>query len=134
LYQKDITQISESALKHLAAHTYSGNVRELENMIERGVIFCRTAVLEPGDIFPDTNMPADIASGEISKDILELPFREAKEAALTRFYNQYIKNALTHSGGNISRAADKAGIQRQYLHRLMKEAGLDAEGFKPPPD
>jgi DNA-binding NtrC family response regulator len=66
----------------------------------------------------------------MSRDILEMPFREAKEAALALFYNQYIKNALTHSSGNISRAAEKAGIQRQYLHRLIKETGLDAEGFK----
>ncbi len=46
------------------------------------------------------------------------------------FYCQYIKNALKHSSGNISRAAEKAGIQRQYLHRLIKETGMDAEGFK----
>jgi DNA-binding NtrC family response regulator len=130
LYQKDITQISESALKHLKAYSFSGNVRELENMIERGVIFCRTTALEPEDIFPGAGVPADIPSSEISRDILEMPFREAKEAALALFYNQYIKNALTHSSGNISRAAEKAGIQRQYLHRLIKETGLDAEGFK----
>ena len=134
LYQKNIEHLSESALKHLAAHTYSGNVRELENLIERGVIFCRTTVLEPEDIFPGTSAPADTPCKEIHGNILELPFREAKEAALSLFHNQYIKNALTLSGGNISRAADKAGIQRQYLHRLMKEAGLDAEGFKPLPD
>jgi DNA-binding NtrC family response regulator len=130
LYQKKIEQLSETALKHLEAHTFSGNVRELENMIERGIIFCRTAALEPEDIFPGAAGPADTHCGEIPGNILEMPFREAKEAALTLFYNQYIKNALTHSGGNISRAAEKAGIQRQYLHRLIKEAGLDAEGFK----
>jgi DNA-binding NtrC family response regulator len=130
LYQKNIAQISDTALKHLEAYTFSGNVRELENMIERGVIFCRTTALEPEDIFPGAGVPADSPAGDISEDILEMPFREAKEAALTLFYNQYIKNALTHSSGNISRAAEKAGIQRQYLHRLIKEAGLDAEGFK----
>jgi DNA-binding NtrC family response regulator len=37
---------------------------------------------------------------------------------------------LRESGGNISRAAEMAGIQRQYLHRLMKEAGIEAEQFK----
>jgi DNA-binding NtrC family response regulator len=37
---------------------------------------------------------------------------------------------LRESGGNISRAADMAGIQRQYLHRLMKEAGIEADQFK----
>jgi DNA-binding NtrC family response regulator len=130
LYQKNIAQISDTALNHLKSYTFSGNVRELENMIERGVIFCRTTALEPEDIFPGAGVPADISSSEISKDILEMPFREAKEAALVLFYNQYIRNALTHSSGNISRAAEKAGIQRQYLHRLIKETGLDAEGFK----
>ena len=130
LYQKNIVQISESALKHLNAYTFSGNVRELENMIERGVIFCRTTALEPEDIFPGAGVPADIPSSEIPKDILEMPFREAKEAALALFYNQYIKNALKQSSGNISRAAEKAGIQRQYLHRLIKETAMDAENFK----
>lgn len=130
LYQKKIEHISEAALKHLEAHTFSGNVRELENMIERGVVFCRTTALEPEDIFSDALAPADSHAGEMPVNILELPFREAKEAALTLFYNQYIKTALTHSSGNISRAAEKAGIQRQYLHRLMKETGLDAEDFK----
>jgi len=130
LYQKKIERISETALTHLKAHSFSGNVRELENMIERGVIFCRTAALEPEDIFPGAAAPADAHCKEIPGNILEMPFREAKEAALSLFHNQYIKNALTHSGGNISRAAEKAGIQRQYLHRLMKEAGLEAEGFK----
>jgi DNA-binding NtrC family response regulator len=134
LYQKKIERLSETALKHLGAHTFSGNVRELENMIERGVIFCRTTALEPEDIFPGAVAPADIHSGEIPGNILDMPFREAKEAALSLFYNQYIRSALTHSGGNISRAAEKAGIQRQYLHRLIKEAGLEAEGFKLPPD
>jgi DNA-binding NtrC family response regulator len=99
-------------------------------MIERGVIFCRTTALEPEDIFPDAGVTADIPSSEISKDILEMPFREAKEATLALFYNQYIKNALQNSSGNISRAAEKAGIQRQYLHRLIKDAGMDAENFK----
>jgi DNA-binding NtrC family response regulator len=59
-----------------------------------------------------------------------MSFREAKEAAITEFYRRYIRGLLSDSDGNISRAAEKAGIQRQYLHRLIKEAGLEAESFK----
>lgn len=129
LYQKQIRQISTNALQALAAYTFSGNVRELENMVERGVIFCRSDTLEVNDIFsaPVENRKNDIAT---EPDILNLSFREAKEAAITEFYRRYIRRLLSDSGGNISRAAEKAGIQRQYLHRLIKEAGLEAESFK----
>ena len=49
---------------------------------------------------------------------------------IDRFHQRYIMSLLRESGGNISKAADMAGIQRQYLHRLMKEAGIEAEQFK----
>jgi DNA-binding NtrC family response regulator len=47
------------------------------------------------------------------------------------FHRNYIQALLSQSNGNISRAAQKAGIQRQYLHRLMKETGVDAADFRP---
>ena len=129
LYQKQIRQISTNALKALSAHTFSGNVRELENMIERGVIFCRSEILEVIDIFssPVESRENGTTAGP---DILNLPFREAKEAVMTEFYRRYIRGLLEDSDGNISRAAEKAGIQRQYLHRLIKEVGLETEVFK----
>ena len=60
----------------------------------------------------------------------EIPFREAKERAIQYFHHQYIRRLLEQHGGNISRAAEAAGIQRQYLHRLIKEAGIEATDFK----
>jgi DNA-binding NtrC family response regulator len=59
-----------------------------------------------------------------------LSFREAKNRMISMFHEQYIRSLLGESGGNISRAAQMAGIQRQYLHRLMKEAGVYAREFK----
>jgi len=56
-----------------------------------------------------------------------LSFKEAKDRMINIFHNQYITSLLRESGGNISKAAEMAGIQRQYLHRLMKEAGIEAE-------
>jgi DNA-binding NtrC family response regulator len=52
---------------------------------------------------------------------------------IQRFHRDYIRSLLEKNGGNISRAAEAAGIQRQYVHRLMKEAGLSAEDFKKKP-
>ena len=66
----------------------------------------------------------------MDKDISNLSFKEAKEIMIALFHKQYIQLLLRESKGNISRAAETAGIQRQYLHRLMKEAGIDAGLFK----
>lgn len=128
-YHKNILGISENALRALSSYGFSGNVRELENMIERGVIFCRTDTLEINDIFTAANgqRPGVV---DIPQDILTIPFREARDSFLNLFYRQYIQAVLQNSKGNISRAAEIAGIQRQYLHRLIKQVGLDADEFK----
>lgn len=129
LYQKKILLISESALKSLSSYPFSGNVRELENMIERGVIFCRTDSVEAEDIFAEPGEhPSEMMN--VAPDILSLPFREARDAFMNRFYHQYIQALLQNSDGNISRAAEMAGIQRQYLHRLIKQVGIETEAFK----
>jgi DNA-binding NtrC family response regulator len=62
--------------------------------------------------------------------VTEMPFREAKERAIQYFHSQYIRRLLEQYDGNISRAAEAAGIQRQYLHRLIKEAGIETTEFK----
>ncbi len=129
LYQKPVCAISEEAIRALKTRHYSGNVRELENIIERGVIFCRGDTLEPRDLFAAPGQEA-VSAPEVGRDVLNLPFREARDTVLTEFYRQYIRGLLAESGGNISRAAERAGIQRQYLHRLIREVGLETEAFK----
>ena len=111
---------------------FPGNVRELENIIERGVIFCKGHVLEPKDLFLDKEQAAFYPG--LDQDVSRLSFKEAREKMIRMFHNQYIQALLRQTEGNISRAAEKAGIQRQYLHRLMKEAGIEAEDFKQKPE
>jgi DNA-binding NtrC family response regulator len=126
--QKDVLEISPEAMQVLISGEYPGNVRELENIIERGIIFCTSKALTPKDLQLDWE--EEDFYPQFTGDIGRLSFKEAKEKMIDRFHNQYIMALLRESGGNISRAADMAGIQRQYLHRLMKEAGIDADQFK----
>jgi DNA-binding NtrC family response regulator len=126
--QKDVPEISPEAMQVLISGEYPGNVRELENIIERGIIFCTSKALTPKDLQLDRE--EEDFYPQFTGDIGRLSFKEAKEKMIDRFHNQYIMALLRESGGNISRAADMAGIQRQYLHRLMKEAGIDADQFK----
>ncbi|MCJ7830691.1 MAG: sigma-54-dependent Fis family transcriptional regulator, partial [Desulfobacterales bacterium] len=126
--QKEISAVGPAATQALLAYDYPGNVRELENIIERGVIYCRGDRLEVKDLLLDGGEEPFLS--ETPEDLSNLSFREAKDRVLQMFHSQYVESLLRESGGNVSRAAETAGIQRQYLHRLMKEVGIDAENFK----
>ena len=68
LYQKSIQNISQNTLNALSSYNFSGNVRELENMIERGVIYCRTDCMNMKDIFTEDNGGVNNVSEEQAPD------------------------------------------------------------------
>lgn len=127
--QKEIKEIAPAAIQALMSHEYHGNVRELENMIERGVIFSETDRLNFGDLGltgEESLLP------EIEQELSDLTFREAKGMLMDAFHRQYICQLLAKTGGNVRKAAEAAGIQRQYLHKLLKELGIETGSFKNP--
>jgi DNA-binding NtrC family response regulator len=126
---KDIVHISPEAMQVLQSLDFPGNIRELENIIERGVIYCRTDTLAVKDLQLDNE--GDPLYASFDEDITRLSFKDAKDKMILIFHRLYIRSLLTRNAGNISKAADNAGIQRQYLHRLMKETGIRAGDFKP---
>jgi two-component system response regulator AtoC len=110
--------LSDEALRSLLSYTFPGNVRELENMIERAVVTAGTAVevLSPAHLFgARTNVVNDDA--RINQPFLDLPFKEAV-AALER---QLIVRALEASGGNRAEAARHLGINRRLLYSKLEE-------------
>ena len=115
-------------MQALLSQEFSGNVRELENTIERGVIFCKTDTLEMKDLFLDKEQAGFYP--DLDQVVSHLSFKEAKDRMIRLFHEQYVSSLLAQSKGNISKAAEIAGIQRQYLHRLMKESGIDAANFR----
>ena len=126
--QKDIQDISPPAMQAFLFHEFPGNVRELENIIERGVIFCTTDSLDVKDLFLDKEH--ETFNPDLDQGASRLSCKEAKDRMILMFHEQYIRSLLRESKGNISKAAEMAGIQRQYLHRLMKESGIDAADFR----
>jgi DNA-binding NtrC family response regulator len=128
LNHKEVEEIAPEAMHLLLSKDYPGNVRELENLIERGIVFCNSRTLAAKDLQLDCDAATFYPS--VEEDLGRLSFKDAKDRMISRFHSQYIMALLRESGGNISKAAEMAGIQRQYLHRLMKEAGIEAEPFK----
>jgi two-component system, NtrC family, response regulator AtoC len=110
--------LSDEAMRCLLAYDFPGNVRELENMIERAVITAGAAVevLSPALLFGEG---AETISNEAETNLafLDLPFKEAV-ASLER---ELIQRALEASGGNRAEAARRLGINRRLLYSKLDE-------------
>ena len=65
-----------------------------------------------------------------ARDLAELSYREALVVARDRGSRDYLAALLTAFGGNVSRAAAKAGLERESLHRLLRRHGIRAEDFR----
>ncbi|MBI5901509.1 MAG: sigma-54-dependent Fis family transcriptional regulator [Rhodocyclales bacterium] len=107
---KPVTEISAEALELLKAYDFPGNVRELENIIERGVAICNGVRIEV------TQLPDDL------RELAIRTFRK-KEGRLPSLEEQerdYIRWVLAEAGGNQTLAAQILGIDRVSLWRKLK--------------
>jgi DNA-binding NtrC family response regulator len=109
--------ISEANWQGLYAHSWPGNVRELRNFIER------TLAVSGGVSGPEATATPPVAqpAGEVAATVdLSRPFIEAREELLARFEKSYLEAMLAREGGNISRAARAAGLDRMHFKRLLQ--------------
>ncbi|HEX8268240.1 MAG TPA: sigma-54 dependent transcriptional regulator [Pyrinomonadaceae bacterium] len=106
-------EIAPETLALLIAHSWQGNVRELENTIERAVALARGAVLTPEDL------PQRIRTSGSSSAILA----KAKTGRLTlaELEREYILEIMSETNGNKSRAAEMLGLDRKTLYRKLDE-------------
>jgi DNA-binding NtrC family response regulator len=64
------------------------------------------------------------------EELTQLPFKEAKETWMRRFVTFYIQSLLERCDGNISKAAEDAGVNRQYLHQLLRDVDISPEAYR----
>ncbi len=126
---------SPALIDQLQRHDWPGNVRELRNVVERALSLGDSALADLGDSARPTPMPnaAQPAGGDDQRqrqsnpDVLELPFKEAKAQLVEAFERDYLEALIERHHGNISRAAAEAGIDRNYIHRLVKKYNLEVD-------
>jgi two-component system response regulator HydG len=106
---KKITGFEKEAKAILKSYSYPGNVRELENIVERAVI------LEKGDLISPASLPQTIKMFQIET------FEPDRIKTLDELSRDYAEKVLEHTGGNRSRAAELLGISRTSLWRILKE-------------
>ena len=111
-HRRGSLQLSEDALHALSAHSWSGNVRELENCIKRAVIMADGNTLNAADL----GLPIDGADVEGA----ELDLRRIRDNA----ERNAIVTALGRTNSNVAKAADLLGVSRPTLYDLMHKFGL----------
>jgi two-component system response regulator HydG len=115
--RKSIQAISGKALDLLLRYEWPGNIRELENCIERAVIMARDEVLVPVDFPPQIQA----LSGEERQAGFTIP----AGISLAAIEQALIVKTLEDAGGNRTRAAEILGINRRTLQNKLKEYALD---------
>jgi DNA-binding NtrC family response regulator len=129
---RDVRKVSDEAMRVLRSHDWPGNVRELENAIEHAVVFCKDDTILPNDLpsarHSITPFGMDDSVSEsgvgVPSALADLPYREAKMRALSRFDGAYFAALLRRTNGNISEAARQAGLDRSNFRRAAKRAGI----------
>jgi DNA-binding NtrC family response regulator len=116
---KHVTHINAEAMRLLVLYPWPGNVRQLENTIQRAVIMCQGNTLKPEHLtsldFPsDEAVPRTVEELKGKKKDLRLKSVEGIEKA-------FIMEALRRNNWNISRASSDVGMQRTNFHALMKK-------------
>ena len=124
-----LPKLTKGALWALAAQPWGGNVRELQNVIEHAVV-----LLEPGaDVKPEdlpfvtlpnaaheTSLQAEINSDDGG-------YYAARDRLLAKFDRTFLTRVIVRAGGNLSKAARLAGIDRTTFYRLMERHGLQRD-------
>jgi len=108
--RKPIKGLTPDAIKQLTSYPFLGNIRELRNMIERGVILCQDNFLGPDHL----QMPIPISKQEIEPETLNLAIVEEK----------LIHKALNQAHGHRGNAAHLLGLSRDALRRRLERYGL----------
>ena len=107
---------SPAFLESLARHDWPGNVRELRNHLERA---CVTGVPEPGDA------PAGGAGGPVVD--LEVPLKELKDRWGSHLERLYLAELVRLTGGNIAKIAQRAGLSRMQVYRMLQKHGMRSQ-------
>jgi len=141
--KKSITGIAEDALAALEAHTWPGNIRELENVLERTILFTKGDRIERTDLQlglgPDLprTVTNDVTNSSQPLPILPIgddedgdatetsgSLKDAVRVETARVERELIVKALDETGGNVTQAARLLKISRKSLQMKMKEFGL----------
>ena len=128
---KNVTGLSEASAAAFARYGWPGNVREMENLLERLVLFTETPVIHE-DLLPD-ELKSPAAGGlrqaiRLDRDLTgRISMKELVRETTAQLERELIVQALEQTGGNVTRGAQLLMISRKSLQNKMKEFHLRDE-------
>jgi DNA-binding NtrC family response regulator len=120
---KTVSGFTEEALRLLVAYAWPGNIRELENVVERAVIYQDGERIESRHLMLGSERQGPAADSQL--------FEGAWQDAKRRFERVYIRKVLAEAGGNVSQAARIAGMDRGNFRDKMITYGISSEDAVP---
>ena len=122
--KKNIRGISQEAMEKLQSYHYPGNVRELENIIERAIMLTTGRVILP-EVLGELSAPPKTETFNFS--IFSPVYEESRQYVLETFEEQFVREKLAKHRGNISAAARESKMSRQNFHRLVQKYNIKPE-------
>ena len=113
--------IPPETMAALRAHDWPGNVRELRNVLERATTLAPDGGAVDARLLGLDEPRADVSGPPVD---ITFPFKEAKDRLVLAWEREYVAALLAKHEGNVSMAARSGGLDRVYLHRLLKKHGL----------
>ena len=122
---KDITGFAVDVLDYFENYKWNGNVRELENVVERAV------TLSKGKKITIAELPTYLfseAAEALSFD--QLKFSDAKQIAVEEVEKKYLMHLLKKHKGNITKMAEDAGMTRRNIHRMLNNHNINTNDWR----
>jgi transcriptional regulator with PAS, ATPase and Fis domain len=118
--EKKVNKIANDAIESMQTYPWPGNVRELQNILGRSYFMCNSEIITKQDL-PPTIVNDQFIEGNA---MLELSYKNAKDAIIEKFELEYLSHHLRKNEGNISKTADECGLDRRSIHRLIKKYNI----------
>ena len=129
LHGRDIRDIDSAVVEALREYPWPGNIRELENILERAYI------LEQSSILTAENFPPEIALSVHCQPVTaptdaSISLAEARNRGVAEIEQRYLRSVLTRNKGSIKKSAEEARITTRQMHKLMTRYGLRKDDFR----
>jgi DNA-binding NtrC family response regulator len=123
-----VKQIAPEAMQALMTYSWPGNIRELENAIERACVTSPEQIINIGDLPPELlAQPAPKVPFHVT---IDRPLPDVLREATTYIEKQYLTKALKKVHGSVLRAAKISGLSRRSVTAKISEYGIDRSAFR----
>lgn len=125
-----IEVVEGEAFDRLRQHPWMGNIRELRNVLERALLLAPPNATRFDELI--LRLSPLLAGAQpregavLTQGMLQLPYKEAKDAAVVAFEREYLRAALARNGANLSKTARDVGLTRHHLRKLLRRHRLIA--------